>query len=164
MSTEAALDHSERARDHGGAVTERSKPDDVQLVPITEQIEARVQDAVGEVAGVPEPRAEPSPEPEALELAEVTPFVRPKETNDPEPPLTAFEVKRGLRRVFKLAAIAAVLAALAIGALVLLSGRADTLLDGDSLWTFTDKNGVVHIVDDLDKVPAEHRKQATRAR
>lgn len=157
-----ALDQSPRARDHARAVNARSKPDDpVKLAP-AERIEARVQDAVGEIAGVPEPRSEPPREPEALELAAVAPFVRPKAS---EPRATAFGVKRGLRRLAKFLAIAAVLAVLVVGALVLMSGRAGTLLEDDeALWTFTDKDGVVHIVDDLDSVPAEHRKQAVPSR
>jgi hypothetical protein len=124
----------------------------------------------------------PKPEP-PLELDESK--MPPKKPADPPPrleePRSPLEVRRKLKKV--LVALL-VLAALAVGAAALALftdvGRgllpepmktpaAKTALEieqrareaaGPTFYTFTDDDGVVQIVDDLDKVPEKYRKKA----
>jgi hypothetical protein len=152
-----------------------------EIIPITEQIEARVQDAVGELGvAKPEPKTEPPRPPESLELAEVQPFVKPKPE---EPLLSPYEVKRGFKRIFKFLLIAAGLALIAgmalsftdRGRLLLpasmrrpakeLAGEVEKRALGvEDYYTFTDDQGVVHFVDDLEKVPERYRSRAKKTR
>lgn len=155
--------------------------DRLSTVPITEQIMARVQDAVDEVdpAGpTPEPRRAPSaPEP-PLELAELPARPPPTEL----PPTEAELARRRSRRRRILVGLALLVVATVgffgftdLGRGLLpgpLRGQAKSLAEDverrareattDSYYTFTDDDGVVHIVDSLDKVPARYRKRAER--
>jgi hypothetical protein len=149
---------------------------ELDLVPITEQIEARVQESVAGVSTA-EPASSPPPEPPPLELAEIEP--PPGELW--EPPKQRID----MRRAFKWIGVVAVLALAAGGFLAftdvgrgLLPGpmqrdakniartieRSANELGQDELYTFTDDQNVVHIVDDLEKVPRKYRARAKKSR
>ncbi len=158
------------------------RDDRLHTVPITEQIMARVQDAVDEVdpAGPKEP-PRPPPEPDApLEIEAI-----PERPPAPPLPPTEAELARGRsrrRRILVSAVVFLVGAAAFVGFTDIgrgllpthLQGQAKTLADDverrareattDRFYTFTDDDGVVHIVDALDKVPPRYRSRAEETR
>jgi hypothetical protein len=154
--------------------TGERKPDQVELVPITEQIEARVNESVRDV----EPREPPTPppqEPPPVELSEIEP--PPGELWAPPP------VPFDGRRAMKWIGVILVLALASAGFLVFTDAGRDLLpssmkpqakkvagdieqkvkrVGQDEFYTFSDDDGVVHIVDDLEKVPPEYRSRAKK--
>ncbi len=157
------------------------RDDRLETVPITDQISLRVQESVNEVdpAG-PEPPPPPAPlEVEApLEIEPLPP--RPPPT--PLPPTEAELAQRRSRRRRLLLAFLVVLVGAAgffgftdVGRGLLpqsMRGQAKTLADDverrareattDAYYTFTDDEGVVHIVDSLEKVPERYKRRAKR--
>jgi hypothetical protein len=152
-----------------------SKQTELELVPITDQIEARVKEAVGDPPA-PEPASRPPPEPTPLELAAIEPL-RGALWREPRRSI--------LRPLLKGLAIVALLA-LAAGALVIFTDAGRDLLPRsmqpeakriarklehrankigrEEFYTFTDDQGVVHIVDDREKVPRKYRARAQKKR
>jgi hypothetical protein len=120
-----------------------------------DRISERVEEAVADVNRelTPEALGAPPEEPPPLELAEVAPRARPEEPK--EPLIDWFRVKRALGRLFKVLAISIVLA-LAVGAYFLLTDRGRS----KPIYTFTDDQGVVHFVDDPEKIPPKYRAAA----
>ena len=153
------------------------------MVPITEQIAEKVADAVAGSKDDSFMSANtvdiPAPEP-PLELAMPE---RPPPPPAPEFPPPLAELKARRSRRIKLTIGLTVLVVAVTGLVVFTSVGRDLLppdmqkparriaddverraieASGDALYTFTDDDGVVHIVDALDKVPPEYRDRAER--
>lgn len=118
-------------------------------------MEARVAEAVRELdlelaSGSGGAAEEPPP----LELAELP----PRSVEVPPPELG--RLGPALKRAAKGLAVFAVLAAVAAAAVLFSWGALLRPPAPSTLYTFTDGDGVVHIVDDLEKVPPAQRARA----
>ena len=113
---------------------------DLELTPISEQVEPR----------------KPAPAPEArLELAEI------------EPLQGELWVPPAPKRRWPKWIVLAILAVSAAGAFLYLSGAPDHIarrMKPAEFYTFSDEKGVIHIVDDLEKVPKKFRARAKKTR
>jgi hypothetical protein len=87
------------------------------------------------------------PDDPPLELAERPPPRKLRE--EPQPLINTYPLKRKLFIALKWIGALVVIAGLAIFALLYFAER--------EIYTFTDEQGVVHMVDDLDKVPEKYR-------
>jgi hypothetical protein len=161
-----------------------TQPDDkLETIPITEQIDARVSDAVDEIQREQKRdpmTGQPIVEPPPLELA--MPVPREVVHTLPKTPLLTI-LHRGLMKSLKWVILAVVLA-VAAGAFLAFTKTGRALLPKsmqgeakkmaaeveqrardvteEKLYTYTDDQGVVHIVDELEKVPPQFRKRATK--
>jgi hypothetical protein len=140
----------------------------------SDEIEARVTESVGEVDTRDPPEPPPKEEP-PLELAEIEPL-----PNDLwEPPPTPFDKKRAMKWIGIV-----LLVVLGAGAFLIFTDagrdalpksvqpeakkvareveRRTPKIGRDEFYTFSDDQGVVHIVDDLEKVPAKYRARAKK--
>ena len=159
-------------------------PDDkVEIVPITDQVAAKVQQAVDEVEDEPLPPSGTRPQDlPAIELGEAAPASVGEVMHVPSERWLAF--KRAVRGSMKALIAVAVLAVIAAaffafsdtGREMLPSSMQD---DADrvarkverrvrgsdeTFYQFTDNQGVVHIVDHFEKVPKQYRKRAEKKR
>lgn len=146
------------------------------------EIDDRVGEAADDarhVAKVEGAISPPAPEPPPLELAVVAPSSRKR----PEPLAAATEPHRVRRLFWRVARVVLILALVVLGAVafVLFTHTGRALLPeslqtpaaktaigleqrareatGPTFYTFTDDNGVVQIVDDIEKVPDKYRKR-----
>lgn len=164
-------------------MTREDSSDRIEFVSLADQIDRSVEDAAREAE---DDRVDAAPTLDIVRTHETpleTVEAEPKPAGELWPETPPAEVDRRRKKRLQLALGAALVVAIAAAVGIFTTqGRkmlprdmqrpARQIADdverraaeaaGDAFYTFTDKDGVVHIVDSLDKVPPEYRRSAKR--